>query len=127
MRPCKLGPPHCLGIYKRSPASYRFALQKGVCRVLPVTSLMLLKLHSSELVKSPLQWRDAAGGLATEPECKVRGKRRKRRGEEGGEAGGRGKEKGAEGYDCSQVRAKEGSHHHNLLNINKLQKYVHKK
>lgn len=27
---------------------------------------------------------------------------------------------------CSQVRAKAGSHHHNLLNINKIQKYRHK-
>lgn len=32
-----------------------------------------------------------------------------------------------EGYDCSQVRAKAGFHHHNLLNINRFQKYVHKK
>lgn len=28
---------------------------------------------------------------------------------------------------CSQGRAKAGSHHYNLLNINKIQKYSHKK
>lgn len=70
-----MGPHHCLGIYKRFPASYRVALQKGVCGVFPVTSLMVLKLHSSELEKSPFPRRDAAGVLGTEPKSKGRGKR----------------------------------------------------
>lgn len=87
-----MGPHHCLGMYKCSPASYRVALQKRLCRVFPVASLMLLKLHSSELVKSPLQWRNAAEVLATEPKHKGRGKRKRGRGE-----GGLGRRKGREG------------------------------
>lgn len=37
-----------------------------------------------------------------------------------------GEDRGWKDMLCSQGRAKAGSHHYNLLNINKIQKYSHK-